>query len=393
MLLIDELDRADEPFEAFLLEVLAEYQLTIPELGTIKAQRRRRSSSSPRNRTREIHDALKRRCLYHWVDYPDAPSASSRSCRIRAPGAPERLCARGRRRSSQRLRTLDLVQAARRRRDDRLDQRAGRPERDQPRRPRTSATRSACCSSTATTSPRCRAATSTRLLAELQANARGRAAARRRCSLRTSSTSRASCASAGVPVGPDRVMRRARGDRGGRFRPARRRPRRALGGDARPARAAGDSSTTAFAAFWRDPKLLEQMHGRAAAEDQAHGRPREQARAPNRLADALAPPRRTPTRRCPPTGSDEQVEFETSFTFSDRERLQRADFESMTAAEFELAKRIAEELPLPLAPVRRRRHEASARGRIDLRRTMLAMARQPQTLVPRFSRPRSELPT
>ncbi len=65
----------------------------------------------------------------------------------------------------------------------------------------------------------------------------------------------------------------------------------------------------------------------------------------------------------------------------------------MTAAEFELAKRIAEELPLPLAPVRRRRHEASGRGRIDLRRTMLAMARQPQTLLPRFSQPRTELPT
>jgi uncharacterized protein with von Willebrand factor type A (vWA) domain len=65
----------------------------------------------------------------------------------------------------------------------------------------------------------------------------------------------------------------------------------------------------------------------------------------------------------------------------------------MTAEEFELAKRIAEELPLPLAPVRRRRHEASGRGRIDLRKTMLAMARQPATLLPRFSEPRTELPT
>ena len=71
VLLIDELDRADEPFDAFLLEVLAENQLTIPELGTIQA------SAPPvviitSNRTREIHDALKRRCLYHWVGYPDA---------------------------------------------------------------------------------------------------------------------------------------------------------------------------------------------------------------------------------------------------------------------------------------------------------------------------------
>ena len=71
MLLIDELDRADEPFEAFLLEVLADYQITIPEIGTVKA------AEPPivlitSNRTREIHDALKRRCLYHWIDYPDA---------------------------------------------------------------------------------------------------------------------------------------------------------------------------------------------------------------------------------------------------------------------------------------------------------------------------------
>ncbi len=70
VLLIDELDRADEPFEAFLLEVLSEYQITIPELGTIRA------TAPPivvltSNRTREIHDAVKRRCLYHWVDFPD----------------------------------------------------------------------------------------------------------------------------------------------------------------------------------------------------------------------------------------------------------------------------------------------------------------------------------
>jgi uncharacterized protein with von Willebrand factor type A (vWA) domain len=119
---------------------------------------------------------------------------------------------------------------------------------------------------------------------------------------------------------------------------------------------------------------------------------REKKRRPNRLADALAPAPAAEAPQAPPRPDDE-LEFETSFTFSDRERLQRADFESMTAAEFELAKKLAEEVPLPFAPVRRRRHEASARGRIDLRATMLAMARQPETLVPRFSRPRSELPT
>jgi MoxR-like ATPase len=70
VLLIDELDRADEPFEAYLLEVLAEYQVTIPELGTIRAERPPLVVITS-NRTREIHDAVKRRCFYHWVDYPD----------------------------------------------------------------------------------------------------------------------------------------------------------------------------------------------------------------------------------------------------------------------------------------------------------------------------------
>ncbi len=89
VLLIDELDRADEAFEAFLLEVLSDYQVTIPELGTIRAD------APPvvvltTNRTREIHDALKRRCLYHWVDYPDA-ARERRIVRLKVPGASERL--------------------------------------------------------------------------------------------------------------------------------------------------------------------------------------------------------------------------------------------------------------------------------------------------------------
>lgn len=73
VLLIDELDRADEPFEAFLLEVLSDFQISIPELGTLAAPADARPTVIvTSNRTREIHDALKRRCLYHWVDYPDA---------------------------------------------------------------------------------------------------------------------------------------------------------------------------------------------------------------------------------------------------------------------------------------------------------------------------------
>ncbi len=89
ILLIDELDRTDEAFEAFLLEVLADAQVTIPELGTVKA------AEPPiviltSNRTREIHDALKRRCLYHWVGYPDAARELA-ILKAKAPGAPTKL--------------------------------------------------------------------------------------------------------------------------------------------------------------------------------------------------------------------------------------------------------------------------------------------------------------
>jgi len=84
VLLIDELDRTDEPFEAFLLEALSDFQVTIPELGTIKAPKPPIVIVTS-NRTREVHDALKRRCLYHWVDYPDF----EREMDILAARAPE----------------------------------------------------------------------------------------------------------------------------------------------------------------------------------------------------------------------------------------------------------------------------------------------------------------
>ena len=89
VLLIDELDRSDEPFEAFLLEVLSDYQITIPELGTIKAPEPPIVIVTS-NRTREIHDALKRRCLYHWLDYPNA-ERELEILKVKAPGAPEAL--------------------------------------------------------------------------------------------------------------------------------------------------------------------------------------------------------------------------------------------------------------------------------------------------------------
>jgi MoxR-like ATPase len=108
VLLIDELDRTDEPFEAYLLEVLSEFQVSIPELGPIIAK------TPPivvitSNRTREIHDAIKRRCLYHWVDYPDALRELS-ILRRKCPRAPETL-AREVVAFTQRLRSMDLFKA------------------------------------------------------------------------------------------------------------------------------------------------------------------------------------------------------------------------------------------------------------------------------------------
>ena len=89
MLLIDELDRTDEPFEAYLLEVLSDWQITIPEIGTVRAQEPPLVVITS-NRTREIHDAVKRRCFYHWVDYPDT-KRELEILRRKAPKAAEAL--------------------------------------------------------------------------------------------------------------------------------------------------------------------------------------------------------------------------------------------------------------------------------------------------------------
>ncbi len=92
VLLIDEIDRADDEFEAFLLEFLADFAITIPELGTVTASHRPLVVLTS-NRTRELHDALKRRCLYHWIDYP-TPEREAEIVRARLPGVPEEVAAR-----------------------------------------------------------------------------------------------------------------------------------------------------------------------------------------------------------------------------------------------------------------------------------------------------------
>jgi MoxR-like ATPase len=92
VLLIDEIDRADDEFEAFLLELLSDFQVTVPELGTVRAERRPLVVLTS-NRTRELHDALKRRCLYHWIDYPD-PAREAEIVLARVPGVPEAIAER-----------------------------------------------------------------------------------------------------------------------------------------------------------------------------------------------------------------------------------------------------------------------------------------------------------
>ncbi|MBX3644157.1 MAG: VWA domain-containing protein [Rubrivivax sp.] len=151
----------------------------------------------------------------------------------------------------------------------------------------------------------------------------------------------------------------------------------------------------AFETFWRDPKLLEQMMYLLLPKITGRGELQRAPRA-NRLAQALSAPKEPQAPNPANQTAKEDVQFDTHFTFSDRERLQKADFESMTTAEYELAKKLAEQLPLPVDAVRRRRHEPAPNAgqgrRIDLRATLQRMARQPQTLAPRYTRPREELP-
>ncbi len=105
VLLIDELDRADEEFEAYLLELLSDFQVTIPEIGTVKAEEPPVVIITS-NRTREIHDALKRRCIYHWIDYPDYEREVA-IVRRKVPGIPEALASEMAR-VMEKLRSMDL---------------------------------------------------------------------------------------------------------------------------------------------------------------------------------------------------------------------------------------------------------------------------------------------
>lgn len=147
----------------------------------------------------------------------------------------------------------------------------------------------------------------------------------------------------------------------------------------------------AFEAFWRDPKLLERMMYLLLPRIERRG-VKEPPRRPQRVQDALAAskPPSADTRRAPP--GEERTQFEATLTFSERERLQHADFESMSSAEFEAVKALVERLPPPFAPVLRRRREPAVRGSPDLRATLRRMARTPHTLQLVHARARTELP-
>lgn len=147
----------------------------------------------------------------------------------------------------------------------------------------------------------------------------------------------------------------------------------------------------AFDAFWRDPRRLEQRMALRMAQAAGPGE-EVQPRRRHRLEEALAATRHPASsgrRDEPPPPT---VTFEATVAWSDRERLRRADFETMTVAEFDAARRLAQTLPPPVLPVPLRRRDRAPRGRIDLRATLRAMARTPQVLGPRYTQARRERP-
>ncbi len=141
----------------------------------------------------------------------------------------------------------------------------------------------------------------------------------------------------------------------------------------------------AFSAFWKDPKLFERLMYLTLPKVQQRGT-KENEKRQNRLQDALAGT--NPQRAQPPQaqGAEDEAEFEALLTFSDSERLQRADFDTMTAEEYALAQKIAETLPLPIPPVITRRHAASARGTLDLAAIARHSARDPFSAVLHYKR-------
>jgi uncharacterized protein with von Willebrand factor type A (vWA) domain len=147
----------------------------------------------------------------------------------------------------------------------------------------------------------------------------------------------------------------------------------------------------AFAAFWRDPKLMERLMYLALPKVTGHGQKEQEPQAARRLQEALRGQRQpTETPEAPPQPDEQR--FDAELTWSDRERLQHADFATMSVDEFEQAKRLVRSLDLPLRPLITRRRAPAATGRPDLRRTMQRSLRAPDSLVPAYCAPRRRQP-
>ena len=191
---------------------------------------------------------------------------------------------------------------------------------------------------------------------------------------------------AGLPVGPDRVLAAiAAVEAVGVDR--RDDVHAALGAVMRDRHEQQPLFDAAFDAFWRDPKLLERMMALLLPKV---GGVRAKSEQPRRLAEALAPPAAAPAP--PRPHEQDETRLDATLSFSEQERLHQADFEAMSNEEFALAMELAQHVPLPVRPVKRRRHEPAPRGTLDLRASLQHMARQPETLAPSFTRARIETP-
>jgi hypothetical protein len=147
----------------------------------------------------------------------------------------------------------------------------------------------------------------------------------------------------------------------------------------------------AFAAFWRDPKLLERLMYLVLPKVHGRGQREDEAQVARRLQEALSPRlQSSPPPEAPPQPDEEKVD--AALTWSDRERLQQADFATMSTEEFEQAKRLVQSLDLPVRPLPTRRRMSSIAGRPDLRRTMQRTLRAPDSLLPAYSAPRRRPP-
>lgn len=146
----------------------------------------------------------------------------------------------------------------------------------------------------------------------------------------------------------------------------------------------------AFRAFWRDPKLFERLMYLMLPRVQGREPDQQEAPRTRRVEEALSPPAPPETPVAPREVREQRIEM--MLGFSERERLQRADFEAMSASEFAIARRLAETVPLPFRPLRTRRFQPALHGRIDLRRTLQRLARAPDTIEIRRSAPRLRVP-